>query len=88
MSRRGGQLKAAWYAINHATDPQRRAKALEQLGQFPEVALTNKAKEKEPVKITWRTAPDIGKKFDKLEYTREWTIFFRDSYRKARELAQ
>jgi len=84
----GDELKAAWYAINHATDPQRRAKALEQLGQFPEVALTNKAKEKEPVKITWRTAPDIGKKFDKLEYTREWTIFFRDSYRKARELAQ
>jgi ABC-type Fe3+ transport system substrate-binding protein len=85
----GDELKAAWNAINHTTDPQRRAAALDQLGQLPTVPLTSKTTHaKESVPITWRTAPDISKKYDKLEYTREWTIFFRDSYRKAKELAQ
>ena len=85
----GDELKSAWSAINHTTDPARRTKALDQLGQLPDVAVTNRTtKSKEPVTITWRTAPDISKKYDKLEYTREWTLFFRESYRKARELAQ
>jgi hypothetical protein len=85
----GDELRAAWKAINQTPDPQRRAAALDQLGQLPALPLTNKTtRAKEPVSITWRTAPDIGKKYDKLEYTREWTIFFRDSYRKAKELAQ
>jgi ABC-type Fe3+ transport system substrate-binding protein len=85
----GDELKSAWSAINHTTDPARRAKALDQLAKLPDVPLTNRAtKSKEPVSVTWRTAPDISKKYDKLEYTREWTIFFRNSYREARNLAQ
>ena len=85
----GDELKAAWSAINHTTDQERRARALDQLGQLPDVAVTNRAtKSKEPVTITWRTAPEISKKYDKLEYTREWTIYFRESYRKAKDLAQ
>jgi hypothetical protein len=81
----GDELKAAWKAINQTSDPRRRAAALAQLGQLPAVPLTSKATHaREPVEITWRTAPDIGKKYDKLEYTREWTIFFRESYNKAR----
>ena len=35
--------------------------------------------------LNWRTAPDVVKRYDKLEYTRKWTIVFRDNYRAARD---
>jgi iron(III) transport system substrate-binding protein len=77
----GDELKAAWKRIMRKTPPFDRQWALDKLGRLPEVPLTNKAThKKEPVQINWRTAPDLGKKYDKLESTREWTIFFRNSY--------
>ena len=38
---------------------------------------------KEPDIVTTRNP-----KYDKLEYTRKWTIFFRDNYRAAKKLAR
>ena len=35
----------------------------------------------ESTTLNWRTAPDFSKKYDALEYMREWTSFFRDRYR-------
>jgi hypothetical protein len=39
------------------------------------------------VEITWPAAPDLLKKHDRLELTREWTKAFRENYRRARRLA-
>ena len=41
-----------------------------------------------PEPLTWRTALSIPKQWDRMEYMREWTLFFRDSYREARRLAE
>ena len=57
-----------------------------QLGLMPKVPLYNRATTNtDTVELTWRNAPEITKKYDKLDVTREWTKFFRDSYRKAAE---
>jgi len=51
----------------------------------PQVKLYDRAAGNDvDVTLNWRTAPDVVKKYDKLEYTRKWTIFFRDNYRAAR----
>ncbi|HYE16816.1 MAG TPA: ABC transporter substrate-binding protein [Tepidisphaeraceae bacterium] len=35
------------------------------------------------VPLTWRTAPDIPRNYDRLDYTREWTAAFRAQYKRA-----
>jgi len=32
------------------------------------------------VPLTWRTAPDIRRNYDALEYMRQWTAAFRKQY--------
>jgi len=81
----GDELKDAWDAVRHHGGPQRQGEAMAILETLPNVKLTNKAtKALEDVAVTWRTAPDIPKRYDKLEYTRVWTIFFRESYARAK----
>jgi iron(III) transport system substrate-binding protein len=67
----GDELKAAWRSIIDHGGPARQPDAM-------------KALEKLPEEITWRTAPDIIKKQKKIDYTRNWTIFFRNTYGEAR----
>ena len=74
----GEELRAAWKAIlAHGGLPAHRA-AMEQLERMPDV----------PEPLTWVSALDIGKRRDSSDYVREWTVFFRDSYRAARRLAE
>jgi len=72
------ELKAAWRAINENGGPSRQQEAMALLGKLPD----------KPEPLTWRSAPDIGKRFDRLTYMREWTEFFRANYRKAEEAAR
>jgi iron(III) transport system substrate-binding protein len=81
----GDELKDAWHAINQHGGPQNQPAAMDQFDRLPTVKLFNRAtNEFDDVVITWRTAPDIIRQYDKIEYTRQWTIFFRNSYRAAR----
>jgi ABC-type glycerol-3-phosphate transport system substrate-binding protein len=68
----GDELKAAWRSIIDHGGPAQQLDAM-------------KALEKLPDEITWRTAPDIPKKQKKIDYTRNWTIFFRTTYDEARK---
>jgi ABC-type Fe3+ transport system substrate-binding protein len=67
------ELKAAWRAINENGGPEKQKAAMELLGKMPDT----------PEPLTWRNAPDVGKRFDRLTYMKEWTAFFRANYRKA-----
>ena len=81
----GDELKDAWHAINQHGGPQSQPAAMDQFDRLPTVKLFNRAtNEFDDVVITWRTAPDIVKKIDKMEYTRTWTLFFRENYKKAK----
>ncbi len=74
----GEELRAAWKAILAHGGPAAQLAALEQLGRMPD----------RPEPLTWASAPDIGKRHDPADYVREWTLFFRDSYRAARRMAE
>jgi len=81
----GDELKDAWKAINQHGGPDRQSTAMQTLGQLPNIPLFNPTTKKEdPIQVTWRNAPDLIKKYEKLEYTRKWTRFFRDNYRNAK----
>jgi ABC-type Fe3+ transport system substrate-binding protein len=80
----GDELRDAWRKINDAGGPSKQPAAMEQLGLMPRVPLYNRAtRTTDTIELTWRNAPDVTKKYDKLDVTREWTKFFRQSYRKA-----
>ncbi|MDB5321953.1 MAG: iron transporter substrate-binding protein [Phycisphaerales bacterium] len=82
----GDELKEAWHAIIDAGGPAKQGAAMEKLQSLPQVKLYDRATKAEvDVTLNWRTAPDVLKKYDKLEYTRKWTIAFRDNYRAARD---
>jgi iron(III) transport system substrate-binding protein len=81
----GDELKEAWQTINAQGGLDRQQAAMQTLGQLPNAPLYDpKTKTEAPVQITWRTAPDLIKKYEKLEYTRKWTQFFRQNYYKAK----
>jgi iron(III) transport system substrate-binding protein len=89
----GDELKEAWEAIIRAGGPEHHRAAVDRLQALPDIDLHNRQTQKdEKVEVNWRTAPDIvttrNPKYDKLEYTRKWTIFFRDNYRAAKKLAR
>ncbi len=80
------ELKEAWRAIIDGGGPAKQGAAMERLQALPQVKLYDRAAKTEvDIMLNWRTAPDVIKRYDKLEYTRKWTIFFRESYRAARE---
>lgn len=74
----GEELRAAWRAILDAGDPKVRADALALLERMPLA----------PEPLTWRSAPDMARRYDRRTMLREWTLCFRDSYRQARQCAQ
>ena len=85
------ELREAWDAICNAGGPERNLPAMGLLTRLPAVMLTPlPAKREDPpnepvrVNLTWSNAPEVMKKFDKLEISRQWTAFFRESYKAAR----
>jgi len=70
----GEELRDAWRTIIAAGGPDKCPGAVSQLCQLPEG-------------FEWSTATSFGKG-DTLATSREWTMFFRDSYRKAKALTK
>ncbi len=69
------ELRGAWQAILEHGGPEKQAAALADLGRFPD----------RPVPLNWQSALAIPKQYDRLDYLREWTAFFRENYRRVKE---
>lgn len=69
----GNELHSAWKAIIEAGGPEKNPEAMAILERLP-----NK-----PMPITWKNAGETAAKYDTIDYMREWTIFFRNSYGEA-----
>jgi iron(III) transport system substrate-binding protein len=72
------ELHDAWRAIIQNGGPAKQSEALEMLGRLPD----------KPEPLTWRSALTFSKKHDRMDYLREWTAFYRENYRKVKELAE
>jgi ABC-type Fe3+ transport system substrate-binding protein len=76
----GLELRDAWdssHTDNHAA-------VTTALRHLPTVTLRNLSTgADETVELNWRTAPDIPRRYDRLEYMRKWTASFRAQYRAA-----
>lgn len=68
-------LQKAWAAANRA-DPARRERALAAIARLPTT----------PIPLTWGTALRITRVYRRMDYLRDWTVFFRASYREAAAL--
>jgi ABC-type Fe3+ transport system substrate-binding protein len=69
------ELKQAWRHLNEHGGDTRVFDAM------PTVKLRNAQGEVSEVELNWRTAPDIRRGYDTIEYMREWTKAFRENYR-------
>lgn len=73
----GAELRAAWRAILDHGGPTAQPEALRLLTQLPD----------QPAPLTWASALDIARRYDRREYTRQWADCFRRNYRAAEKLA-
>jgi ABC-type Fe3+ transport system substrate-binding protein len=78
----GDELKEAWQAIIKNGGPANNPKALQKLHDLPTITLSGNE-----IKINWRTAPDLRRKHEPMDLTREWTKAFRQNYREAKQFA-
>jgi iron(III) transport system substrate-binding protein len=69
----GDELKTVWKAIHQDPDPSRRARAIALLGRLPD----------QPEPLTWESALTMPGRYKRLDLMREWTLFYRRSYREA-----
>ena len=69
----GPELKSAWLAIVAAGGPEACPAAVSALGRLPPG-------------LNWASAPTLARG-NAMDLSREWTLFFRDSYREAAVLA-
>ena len=74
----GQELRHAWKAIIDAGGPEANPKAVEFLERMPNL----------PIPITWTGALETMSQYDTIDYMREWTIFFRNSYKEVEEALQ
>ncbi len=72
------ELQSAWAKIIAHGGPNRQGTAFVMLGRLPDW----------PEPVTWRSAPRIGREHSRLDYMREWTLFYRASYREVLETVQ
>lgn len=72
------ELRAAWQAIIRHGGPEQNAEAVRRLGALPD----------RPEPLTWRSALTMSKKYDRMDYLREWTIFFRSNYEDVRKATE
>ncbi len=71
----GPELHTAWAAIIAHGGPARQPEPMAWLQRLPD----------RPEPLTWQSARAITKKYDRLDYLRDWTECFRENYRQARE---
>ncbi len=71
----GQELRQTWKAILRHGGPRRQPEAMRLLQRMPD----------QPEPLTWQTAGNMLKKHDELELMRQWTLFFRKSYREAKQ---
>ena len=64
------ELQRAWRAILAHGGPDRQGFALNLLAALPD----------QPEPVTWRSAPRIGREINRLDYMRDWTLFYRANY--------
>jgi ABC-type Fe3+ transport system substrate-binding protein len=67
-------LRVAWDEIQEQGGEERQPDAMQAFERFPG----------EPHPVDWRTVPDVLRNADRHDVLREWTLFFRASYREAR----
>jgi ABC-type Fe3+ transport system substrate-binding protein len=72
------ELQAAWAAILRAGGPEANPGAMAHFDALPD----------RPEALAWSTAAAVAKRHDRIDLLREWTAFFRDRYRRAREAAE
>ncbi len=72
------ELRAAWRAIQRGGGPAAQPVAMAFLQRMPQ----------RPEPLTWASALTTARKYDRLDYMREWTEQFRENYRQAREAAR
>ena len=74
----GQELRAAWKAILEAGGPEACPRAMAALQRLPQV----------PEPLTWASGLGMGKKYDRLDLLREWTLQYRAQYAEAKRLAR
>ena len=74
----GAELRAAWRAICAAGGPERCPRAMAALRRLPQA----------PEPLTWTSGLAMGRKYDRLDLLREWTIQYRAQYAEAERLAR
>ena len=74
----GQELRAAWKAIIAAGGPEKCPRAMETLGRLPQA----------PEPLTWASGLSMGRKYDRLDLLREWTVQYRAQYAEAARLAR
>jgi len=74
----GQELRKAWGAIGDAGGPEACPRALEAMQRLPQV----------PEPLTWASGLTMGKKYDRLDLLRQWTLQYRAQYAEAARLAQ
>ncbi len=70
----GDELKATWKAIRQHPDPVRRERAIQLLERLPD----------RPEPLNWNSALTLPSRHKRLDLMREWTLFYRQSYRDAK----
>ncbi len=74
----GQELRGAWKAILDAGGPEACPRAMAALQRLPQV----------PEPLTWASGLGMGKKYDRLDLLREWTLQYRAQYAEAARLAR
>ena len=74
----GVELRAAWKAICEAGGPSACPRAMEALERLPQT----------PEPLTWASGLGMGKKYDRLDLLRAWTVQYRAQYAEAARLAK
>ncbi len=69
------ELKEAWQTILENGGPAAQPEAMALMARLPDV----------PEPLTWPAALSVGKQVDHMDMMRMWTVFFRKSYREARD---
>ncbi len=73
----GQELRAAWNAIHHAGGLTALPEVMDVFNRFPG----------QPEPLTWSSAISIRRANKRIDYKRDWTIYFRGIYREAESMA-
>lgn len=71
----GKELREAWRAIIANGGPEQQPEAMALLARMPDI----------PEPLNWTDAPTLTSRYKQIDLMRDWTLFFRNSYREARD---